>query len=61
MLFTLTGEYDHSCAVELSEAAAANIAGIPFQPMHGTGHFPFAENRQRFAEYMLPILAELKG
>ena len=24
------------------------------------GHFPFAENPRHFAEYLLPILAELK-
>jgi hypothetical protein len=28
--------------------------------MQGIGHFPFAENPKRFAEYLLPILAELK-
>ena len=31
------------------------------QAMHGIGHFPFAENPKRFAEYLLPILAELKS
>jgi pimeloyl-ACP methyl ester carboxylesterase len=29
--------------------------------MPGIGHFPFAENPKRFAEYLLPILAELKS
>jgi hypothetical protein len=29
--------------------------------MQGIGYFPFAENLQRFAEYLLPILAELGG
>jgi hypothetical protein len=29
--------------------------------MQGIGHFPFAENPKRFAEYLLPILAQLKG
>jgi hypothetical protein len=29
--------------------------------MQGIGHFPFAENPIGFAEYLLPILAELKG
>ena len=47
--------------VESSEATAAKIPGVRFQPMQGIGHFPFAENRKRFAEYLLPILAELKG
>ena len=57
----LTGEYDYSCTVELSEATAAKIPGVRFQAMQGIGHFPFAENPKRFAEYLLPILAELKG
>jgi pimeloyl-ACP methyl ester carboxylesterase len=57
----LTGEYDYSCTVEFSKATAAKIPGVRFQAMRGIGHFPFAENPQRFAEYLLPILAELKG
>ena len=60
-LFMLTGEYDYSCTVELSEATAAKIPGVRFQAMNGIGHFPFAENPKLFAEYLLPILAELKG
>ena len=57
----LTGEYDYSCTGELSEATAAEIFGVRFQAMQGTGHFPFAENPKRFTEYLLRILAELKG
>ncbi len=60
-LFMLTGEYDYSCTVELSEATAAKIPGVRFEAMPGIGHFPFAENPNRFAAYLLPILAELKG
>jgi pimeloyl-ACP methyl ester carboxylesterase len=60
-LFMLTGEYDYSCTVELSEATAAKISGVRFKAMQGIGHFPFAENPKRFAQYLLPILAELKG
>jgi pimeloyl-ACP methyl ester carboxylesterase len=58
-LFMLTGEYDYSCTVEMSEATAAKIPGVKFQPMPGIGHFPFAENPKLFAEYLLPILKEL--
>jgi pimeloyl-ACP methyl ester carboxylesterase len=58
-LFMLTGEYDYSCTVEMSEATAAKIPGARFQAMPGIGHFPFAENPPRFAEYLLPILHEL--
>jgi pimeloyl-ACP methyl ester carboxylesterase len=58
-LFMLTGEYDYSCTVEHSAATAARIPGVRFQAMQGIGHFPFAENPALFAEYLLPILAEL--
>ena len=60
-LFMLTGEYDYSCTVEMSEATAAKIPGVAFRAMHGIGHFPFAENPPLFAEYLLPILKELKA
>jgi len=59
-LFMLTGEYDYSCTVEMSQATAAKIPGATFQAMTGIGHFPFAENPKLFAEYLLPILEELK-
>jgi pimeloyl-ACP methyl ester carboxylesterase len=58
-LFMLTGEYDYSCTVELSEATAAKIPGVTFRPMPGIGHFPFAENPRLFADYLLPVLEEL--
>ena len=60
-LFMLTGEYDYSCTVEMSEATAARIPGVTFQAMPGIGHFPFAENPRLFATYLLPILAALQA
>jgi pimeloyl-ACP methyl ester carboxylesterase len=60
-LFMLTGEYDYSCTVEHSAATAAKIPGVRFQAMPGIGHFPFAENPRLFAQYLLPILDELRG
>jgi pimeloyl-ACP methyl ester carboxylesterase len=58
-LFMLTGEYDYSCTIEMSQATAAKIPGARFQPMPGIGHFPFAENPALFADYLLPILKSL--
>jgi pimeloyl-ACP methyl ester carboxylesterase len=55
----MSGEYDYACTVEASAATAAKIPGVRFQPMPGMGHFPFAENRALFADYLLPILGEL--
>ena len=60
-LFMLTGEYDYSCTIEMSQATAARIPGVRFQPMPGIGHFPFAENPPLFANYLLPILKSLPG
>ena len=60
-LFMLTGEYDYSCTVEMSQATAQKIAGARFVAMEGIGHFPFAENPALFAEYLLPILDEVAG
>jgi pimeloyl-ACP methyl ester carboxylesterase len=58
-LFMLTGEYDYSCTVELSQATADKIPGMKFQAMPGIGHFPFAENPRLFAEYLVPVLRDL--
>jgi pimeloyl-ACP methyl ester carboxylesterase len=60
-LFMLTGEYDYSCTVEMSEATAAKIPGATFRAMQGIGHFLFAENPALFVEYLSPILEELKS
>ncbi len=58
-LFMLTGEYDYSCTIEMSQATAAKIPGVKFQAMTGIGHFPFAENPRLFASYLQPVLQEL--
>lgn len=60
-LVLMTGEYDYSCTMEMSEATAAKIPGAKWRPMHGIGHFPFAENPELFAEYLLPALQEVEG
>ena len=57
----MTGEYDYSCTMEMSEATAAKIPGAQFVPMHGIGHFPFAENPAVFASYLLPVLKDIAG
>jgi pimeloyl-ACP methyl ester carboxylesterase len=59
-VYLLTGEYDHVCSAGETEATAAAIPGAKFTKMEGIGHFPMAENYERFREYLLPILRELK-
>jgi len=59
-VYLLTGEYDHVCSAGETEATAAAIPGAKFTKMEGIGHFPMAENYERFREYLLPILRELE-
>ncbi len=56
----LTGEYDYSCTVEMSAATAAKIPACNVPRCPGIGHFPFAENPELFADYLIPILNELE-
>ena len=54
----LTGEYDYSCTPEMTQAAAAAIAGSRVTIMKGIGHFPMIENYPVFRDY---LLAELRA
>jgi pimeloyl-ACP methyl ester carboxylesterase len=54
-VFMLTGEYDYG-TVRLSRAAAEQIPGTEFEVMKGLGHFPMAEDPDRFASYLIPVL-----
>jgi pimeloyl-ACP methyl ester carboxylesterase len=57
----LSGEYDYSAPPSMGEAAHAAIEGSTFEVMHGLGHFPMAENPERFIEYLLPVLDRIRG
>lgn len=59
-VYMLTGEYDHACTPDESEATAAAIPGARYQTMRGIGHFPMAENYPRFREYLLSMLREIR-
>jgi pimeloyl-ACP methyl ester carboxylesterase len=56
-LTLMTGEYDYSCTMERSAETAAKTQGARFVPMHGIGHFPFAENPALFLDFFLPAIA----
>ena len=61
-LHMLTGEYDYSCTAEMSAGdGSQDSPGRALPEWTGSGHFPFAENPARFAEYLLPILAECQA
>ena len=57
----LTGEYDHVCSAEESAATAVAIPGARFTKMEGLGHFPMAENYERFRGYLIPVLQEVSA
>ena len=58
-VYLLTGEYDHACTPEDTEAAIAAIPGARGGHMAGIGHFPMAENYPLFRTYLIPILEEI--
>jgi pimeloyl-ACP methyl ester carboxylesterase len=55
----LTGEYDYSCTLAMTEAVAKEIPGARFTVMSGTGHFPMVENYTEFRRYLLPELERM--
>jgi pimeloyl-ACP methyl ester carboxylesterase len=60
-LYLLNADYDWSATVEEGRELAGMIPGSKFVHMTDIGHFPMAENPQRFKEYLLPILNEIKA
>lgn len=56
----LSGEYDASGTMELGQAAHAAIPGSTWTGMQGVGHFPMSENPERFIEYLLPVLEQIR-
>jgi pimeloyl-ACP methyl ester carboxylesterase len=58
-IYILSGEYDWSSTTEASTALASEIPGAKFVPMPGLGHFPMAEDPERFRGFLLPVLEEI--
>lgn len=56
----LNGEYDFSGSYEKGEEAHQAIKGSTHTKMEGMGHFPMCEDPERFKEYILPILDQIK-
>jgi pimeloyl-ACP methyl ester carboxylesterase len=59
-LYLLTGEYDYSCTTE-GTLDVARRTGAEATIMQGLGHFPMSEDPARFVEYLLPVLARIRG
>ena len=55
----LSGEYDYSAPVAHGQAAHEAIRGSTFTIMRKLGHFPMAEDPERFLEYLRPVLEQI--
>jgi len=60
-LYLLTGEYDFSCQPDDTRRTAAKIPGARVTIMKEIGHFPMSEHPAQFRQYLLPVLAEIRG
>jgi pimeloyl-ACP methyl ester carboxylesterase len=60
-VFLLTGEYDFSCEPDDTLRTAAAIPGAEAVIMEQLGHFPMAENPEKFRGYILPILERIRA
>jgi pimeloyl-ACP methyl ester carboxylesterase len=58
-VYLLTGEYDALAGDGGTRRLAASIPGAKFVLMPGIGHFGPAEDPERFAPYLTPVLAEI--
>ncbi len=58
-VYLLTGEYDYSCTTEATLDIAQRTE-CEATIMEGLGHFPMSEDPDRFASYLLPVLARIR-
>ena len=56
----LTGEYDYTTPLAVSQHAADAIPGAHFAPMEGLGHFPMCEDPERFLAALRPVLEKIQ-
>jgi len=59
-VYLFAGEYDFSCPPILTKMLADDIKGSRYQELKGMGHFPMSENPERFREYIMPVLEEVR-
>ena len=57
-LYVITGDYDYSATVEMSQAAATQL-GAKMVVMTNRGHFPMSEDPIGCSEYLYPALDEI--
>jgi pimeloyl-ACP methyl ester carboxylesterase len=61
MLYMLTGEYDPNTSPTETKQLAELVPGSKYWAMEKLGHFPVTEDYEKFRNYLLPILAEIKS
>jgi len=59
-VYLLTGEYDYASTPAMSKELADRINGAKYQTMERLGHFPMSEDPERFREYVIPVLDEIR-
>jgi pimeloyl-ACP methyl ester carboxylesterase len=59
-VYLMTGEYDYSCTPDDTQYTADRIPGGKAIIMREIGHFPMSENPDRFRDYLLPVLNEIR-
>jgi pimeloyl-ACP methyl ester carboxylesterase len=60
-LYLLTGEYDYSASPADTIEVKRRVPGADVTIMQGLGHFPMSEHPARFAEYLLPVLEQIRS
>ncbi len=60
-VYMLSGEYDYSATPAHGQAAQAAIQGSTYGLMKNVGHFPMSENPEEFANYLLPVLEQIRS
>jgi pimeloyl-ACP methyl ester carboxylesterase len=56
----LNGEYDYTGSIEAGRLAHEAIPGSTWKSMDDIGHFGMSENPEKFLEYVLPVLREVR-
>lgn len=59
-MYILGGEYDWSGTPTETRALHEQVAGSSYTFMEGLGHFPMAENPERFKHYLMPVLEDIR-
>jgi len=54
-------ELAERCRADHGRRAHEAISGSTFTEISGMGHFPMSEDPERFVEYLLPVLDQIRA